>query len=149
MEKDFRPMLEELNGRWLPAVLTGTAPLAGDGFLQSVARTIEDLGWRPVSAGDGSAFGIDLAIPHPARSGFAIGIECDSADHPLLRRPFAREVWRASVMRRSIPAIHRISSRNWYHARTIEVARLRSAIQHAVHEVPELRSVSETERGIQ
>jgi primosomal replication protein N'' len=128
---------------------TRTAPLAGDGFLQSVARTIEDLGWRPVSAGDGSAFGIDLAIPHPVRSGFAIGIECDSADHPLLRRPFAREVWRASVMRRSIPAIHRISSRNWYHARTVEVARLRNAIQHALHEVPEARSVSETERGIQ
>lgn len=28
MEKDFRPMVEELNARWLPAVLSGTAPLA-------------------------------------------------------------------------------------------------------------------------
>lgn len=34
MEKDFRPMLEELNGRWLPAVLSGTAPLAEVALVQ-------------------------------------------------------------------------------------------------------------------
>ncbi len=104
----------------------------GDALVRSVAAAIEELGWTPVYAGDGSAFGIDLAIPHPERGGFGIGIECDAAEHPLLRRPYAREVWRPGVMRRSLPAIHRISSRNWYHDRAAEIAQLRKAVEAAM-----------------
>jgi primosomal replication protein N'' len=104
----------------------------GDALVQSVAAAIEDLGWTAVRAGDGSAFGIDLAIPHPEHGGFGIGIECNAADHVLLRRAHAREVWRPSVMRRSLPAIHRISGRNWYHQREEEIARLRKAVETAM-----------------
>lgn len=104
----------------------------GDALVKSVAAAIKELGWTPVYAGDGSAFGIDLAIPHPERGGFGIGIECDAVEHPLLRRPYAREVWRPGVMRRSLPAIHRISSRNWYHDRAAEIARLRNTVEAAM-----------------
>lgn len=41
MEKDFRPMLEELNGRWLPAVLSGTAPLADAALVREELTTTE------------------------------------------------------------------------------------------------------------
>ncbi len=104
----------------------------GDAFVRSVATTIEAMGFTLVQAGDGSAFGIDLAIPHPRKGGFGIGIECDAADHPLLTRPHAREVWRPAVMRRSLPAIHRISCRGWYHDREQEVGRLRAAVEAAL-----------------
>ena len=106
--------------------------VAGDAFVHSVAAAIKDLGWSPVHAGDDSAFGIDLAVPHPEHGGFGIGIECDAAEHPLLGRAYAREVWRPGVMRRSLPAIHRISSRNWYHRRSDEIGRLRKAVEAAM-----------------
>lgn len=57
MEKDFRPMLEELNGRWLPAVLTGTAPLA------EVALVQEELTAGEIDVTVMDVYSIDETIP--------------------------------------------------------------------------------------
>lgn len=56
MEKDFRPMVEELNGRWLPAVLSGTAPLA------EVALVREDLTATEVDVTVMEVYSIDESI---------------------------------------------------------------------------------------
>ncbi|MEQ1611437.1 MAG: AAA domain-containing protein [Hyphomicrobiaceae bacterium] len=103
-----------------------------DGLATSVAAYVRSLGIDPTPANDGSAFGIDFAIRHPRRGTYGIGIECDGHLHPILTRARAREIWRRSVMRKSIPVIHRVSLRGWYHDRASEQARLRNAIEQAL-----------------
>ena len=45
-----------------------------DGFSQSVAAYVSSLGFTPVPANDGSAFGVDFAIAHPTHGTYGIGI---------------------------------------------------------------------------
>ena len=103
-----------------------------DGLATSVASYVRSLGVEPTPANDGSAFGIDFAIRHPQRGTYGIGIECDGHMHPILSRARAREIWRRGVMRKSIPVIHRVSLRGWYHDRAGEQSRLRTAIEQAL-----------------
>ena len=103
-----------------------------DGMATSVAAYVRSLGVEPMPANDGSAFGIDIAILHPRRGTYGIGIECDGHPHAILARARAREIWRRSVMHKSIPVIHRVSLRGWYHDRAGEQARLRTAIEQAL-----------------
>jgi primosomal replication protein N'' len=93
---------------------------------------VRSLGVEPTPANDGSAFGIDFAIRHPKSGTYGIGIECDGHTHPILSRARAREIWRRGVMRKSIPVIHRVSLRGWYHDRAAEQSRLRTAIEQAL-----------------
>jgi hypothetical protein len=103
-----------------------------DGFAQSVASYVASLGVTPVPANDGSAFGIDFAIPHPFHGTYGIGIECEGHSHPILTRARAREIWRRAEIQKSIPVIHRVALRGWYHDRAGEQSRLRQAIAQAV-----------------
>jgi primosomal replication protein N'' len=103
-----------------------------DGFVQSVASFVGSLGYSPVPAAEGDAFGIDFAV-EDARTGlFGIGIECDAPRHELLERARAREIWRPAVLRRAIPAIHRVSSYAWYHRPEEERNRLNMALRAAL-----------------
>ena len=99
-------------------------------FVDEVADFLRSLGYEPVAAG-GDAFGVDYALVDPATGHFALGIECDSPHHSVLNSARARELWRPSVLRTIIPALHRVSSRAWYHSRAEEEARLRTAVQSA------------------
>jgi len=103
-----------------------------DGFHESVAAEIRKLGWQPFYAHEDGAFGLDFAIEDPRTGLYGIGIECDAPRHPLLARARAREMWRPSVLRRSIPAIHRVSSHRWYHESDLERARLQDAVRLAM-----------------
>jgi len=103
-----------------------------DGFASSVASYVDTLGVTPELANDRSAFGLDFAIRHPQRGTYGIGIECEGHRHAILARARAREIWRRSEMRKSIPVIHRVSLRGWYHDRAAEQSRLRSAIEQAL-----------------
>lgn len=107
---------------------------AHDGFLSSVQHYLESLGLRPTRASDGSAFGIDFAIGHPTLGTYGLGIECGAHRHPMLTHARAREIWRRGVMQKSIPVIHRISLRGWYHSRQTEQARLQRAIEMALRQ---------------
>jgi primosomal replication protein N'' len=111
---------------------SGSSRVALDGLGSSVAEYIRSLGIEPTPANDGSAFGIDFAILHPRQGTYGIGIECDGHRHPILARARAREIWRRGVMRKSIPVIHRVSLRGWYHDRRAEQSRLRNAIEQAL-----------------
>lgn len=103
-----------------------------DGFGRMVAAFVSGLGYVPVPAGDGGAFGIDYAIEHPRTRLFGIGIECDSPKHPLLATGRAREIWRPDVLRKAVPVIHRVLSRGWYRNREAEKSRLAQAISTAL-----------------
>lgn len=105
-----------------------------DGFQASVAAEIRKLGWEPFHAHDDGAFGLDFAIEDPRTGLYGIGIECDAPRHPLLANARAREMWRPTVLRRSIPAIHRVSSHRWHSEPALERARLRDAVREAMGE---------------
>jgi primosomal replication protein N'' len=100
-----------------------------DGFANDVLQYIHSLGFAPVSAQEGDAFGMDFAIADPGTGLYAIGIECDAPRHALLLRARAREIWRPSVLRRAIPRLHRVSSQAWYHNGDEERKRLKVAIE--------------------
>jgi hypothetical protein len=103
-----------------------------DGFQAAVAQFIETLGWRPVVVRDSSPFGLDFAIEDPRTGLYGIGIDCDAPLHRLLAHARAREMWRPSVLKRSIPYVHRVSSNRWYHEPQEEQQRLRTAIERAL-----------------
>jgi hypothetical protein len=103
-----------------------------DGFQASVADEIRKLGWEPYHAHEDGAFGLDFAIEDPRTGLYGIGIECDAPRHPLLANARARDMWRPSVLRRSIPTIHRVSSHRWYHEPALERARLQDAVRRAM-----------------
>jgi primosomal replication protein N'' len=103
-----------------------------DGFTRSVSSYLRSIGVTPEPANDGTAFGIDFAIRDPKRGNYGIGIECDGPRHAILMRARAHEIWRRSEMQKSIPVIHRVSMRGWYHERNAEQLRLRSAIAQAL-----------------
>lgn len=126
-----RHLLRSLNGQD-----TGHTPQRGrtetaSRFVDEVATFIRHLGHEPVPA-QGDAFGLDFAITHPGTGHFGLGIECDSHHHPVLASARARELWRPSVLASSVGHIHRISSRAWYHNRSDEQQRLRTAVERAL-----------------
>ncbi|MCD9127658.1 AAA domain-containing protein [Luteimonas fraxinea] len=104
----------------------------GDGFTVAVAAYIRTLGWEPVAANEGDIFGLDFAIEDPGTRLYAIGIECDSPRHPLLRHARAREIWRREVLRRSVPHLHRVSSQGWHRDGDAERQTLKQAIETAL-----------------
>jgi primosomal replication protein N'' len=105
-----------------------------DGFQAAVADFVRDLGWPITRVPDNGAFALDFAIEDPRTGQFGLGIECDAPEHPLLATARAREMWRPSVLRRSIPVVHRVSSHGWYHDPDEERALLRGAIAGAFAE---------------
>ena len=104
-----------------------------DGFTRSVEQYVRSLGFEPIVANDGDAFGVDFAVENPRTGLFTIGIECDAPRHPLLQRARAREIWRPSVLKSSIGCVHRVSSHDWFHRPDDERARLATAIRAALN----------------
>lgn len=103
-----------------------------DGFIRSVAEFIRRLGHVPHAVAQQDAFALDFAIENPAGEGYALGIECDSPQHPLLRHARAREIWRPSMLTQTIPHLHRISALHWYRDRQAAQSALRQAIEHSL-----------------
>ncbi|WP_447753274.1 AAA domain-containing protein [Sphingopyxis fribergensis] len=117
-----------------PADSDTSARFGVDGLDTLIAEEIRALGWEPVRVGDVGAFGLDFAIEDPRTGLYGIAIECDAPRHRLLETARAREIWRAQVLRRSIPVIHRVSSHRWFDEPEIEKGRLRQAIVRALGE---------------
>jgi hypothetical protein len=105
-----------------------------DGFQEAVAEFIRGFGWTPENVSDPGAFGVDLAIIDRRTGLYGIGIECDAPQHRLLRSARARELWRPRVLSGTMPYLHRVSSRAWYHDRASEQERLKQAIERALGE---------------
>src|SRR5262249_14300519 len=68
----------------------------GDGFVESIASYLHELGYKVIRANDGDAFGVDLAIEDPRTGQFGLVIECDSPrdSYGHLSSARAREGWR-------------------------------------------------------
>jgi primosomal replication protein N'' len=103
-----------------------------DGFQAAVAQFIRTLGWEPESDRHEGPFEVDFKIVDPHTGLYGIGIDCDAPRHGLLAHARAREMWRPSVLIRSIPAVHRVSSHRWYHDPRDEQERLRIALERAL-----------------
>jgi len=125
-----------LLGRLTPEQRRSAGPARDveDGLEQAVAAELRSLGWEATQVQEDGAFGLDFAIEDPRTGLFGIGIECDAPRHRLLEGARAREMWRPSVLRRSVPVIHRVSSHRWFHEPERERERLRAAVVAAMGE---------------
>ncbi len=92
-----------------------------------VAEFLRQHGHQPVTGSDVDAFALDLALVDARTGLFGLGIECDPPRHELLTAARARELWRPRVLQRSVPRLHRVWSRGWYHQREMEQRRLLEA----------------------
>lgn len=101
-------------------------------FVDRIADHIRSLGHEVETVPADDAFGFDLAVRHPDTGLFALGVECDSPRHPDLIHARDREVWRPSVLRASVPGIHRVWSRLWLAEEAKEKVRLEKAIREAL-----------------
>jgi hypothetical protein len=122
-------LLSKLN----PRVEESAVCAASDGFVTDVSTFVQELGFQAIhGADDHGAFGLDLAVVNPVNGLFGLGIECDAPRHHLLKRAYHREVWRQSVLQRSIKKVHRVSSRHWYHDKQRQKKLLKRAIEEAM-----------------
>jgi len=128
--KNGRSLLDRMVTERTSSRIRGEAEL--DGFASSVAEYLSELGLTPDRVNDGSAFGLDFALANPATSLYGLGIECDAPRHKILDTARAREVWRPSVLSRSIPLIHRVSCYGWYHNRAEEKQRLLTSLRQSI-----------------
>lgn len=103
-----------------------------DGFKNTVKDFVESLGYQTVEDSDNSVFYMDLAIKDKQNGHFILGIECDAPHNELLKRARFRELWRPSVLRRSIPHIYRTTSYEWLEHTDSEQLKLKNAIEMAL-----------------
>jgi len=96
-------------------------------FAVEVAESLRRDGHHPVAGADVDAFALDLALVDSRTGLFGLGIECDPPRHELLTAARARELWRPRVLQRSVPRLHRVWSRAWYHDHDAEERRLLDA----------------------
>jgi primosomal replication protein N'' len=108
---------------------------ASDAFVDAVAEFVSGLGYEPVRANDGDTFGVDLAVVDRRTGQFGLAIECDSPwdRQGHLQTARARELWRPSVIRRAIPATHRVWSQAWFRTTADEQRRLTEALEAALN----------------
>ena len=119
--------------RLSPERTNGGSTQLGDGFVESVASYLYELGYKAIHANDGDAFGVDLAVEDPRTGQFGLAIECDSPrdTYGQLSSARAREIWRPNVIKRAIPVVYRISSHGWYHTNEEERRLLRVVVERA------------------
>jgi len=72
---------------------------------------------------------IDLAVRHPRRSGYLLGIECDGATYHSARSARDRDRLRQQVLERLEWKIYRIWSTDWFHNPDGEMQRLLAHMQ--------------------
>lgn len=121
-----------LLGRFAQVRQAGASSETRDPFVTAVAKFIRERGHETVTVSDGDAFALDLAIVDPSTGLFGLAIECDAPHHEKLSVARMREIWRADMLRRGIPQVHRILSRDWYHDQAAEGRRLAAAIMQAI-----------------
>ena len=101
-----------------------------DGLLDDVETFIRSLNLSYSRHSGSGVFTLDFTIEDPSTKLYCIGIECDAPIHPLLSNARYRNIWRQSVLSRTIPHIFRLSSRNWYENNDHEKQRLQHYIEN-------------------
>jgi very-short-patch-repair endonuclease len=77
---------------------------------------------------------IDLAIKHPKRTGYLLGVECDGATYHSSRSARDRDRLRQEVLERLRWNIYRIWSTDWFQNPEEELQRLLAHIEKLLRE---------------
>ncbi len=99
---------------------------------ESIAAAIRQMGYEVVCQVGCAGYRIDLGIVDPMNpKRYIIGIECDGATYHSSHSARDRDHLRQSVLENMGWCIYRIWSPDWVHQRSIEVAKLKDAIEAA------------------
>jgi very-short-patch-repair endonuclease len=83
-------------------------------FEELVRDRLQEKGYEVVPQVGVAGYFIDLAVKHPKRSGFVLGIECDGASYHSSRSARDRDRIRQQVLERLKWNIYRIWSTDWF-----------------------------------
>lgn len=133
--REFRAYLEyAFHGR-VSDTGTPTSRSPDSPFELAVIAHIERMGYRCEPQIGVAGFFIDIGVVHPDRDGeFVLGIECDGATYHSSPSVRDRDRLRQEILERKGWSIHRIWSTSWFHARSIELDRLKDRIEQAILE---------------
>ncbi|MGC1495433.1 MAG: DUF3320 domain-containing protein [Sulfitobacter sp.] len=110
-----------------------TGEAADSPFEEDVARVISSMGYKADLQVGSAGFRIDIGVRHPDRDGqYILAVECDGATYHSAIWARERDRLRQDVLEGFGWRFHRIWSTDWFHNRSVEVERLRSALEKAV-----------------
>jgi len=109
-------------GRLEVGTSTGREP--DSEFEELVRDRLRENGFDVVSQVGVAGYFIDLAVKHPNRSGYLLGIECDGASYHSSRSARDRDRLRQQVLERLQWNIYRIWSTDWFQNPREELQRL-------------------------
>jgi len=93
-------------------------------FERLVLARLREKGFEVTPQVGVAGYFIDLAVKHPHRSGYLLGIECDGATYHSARSARDRDRLRQQVLERLQWNIYRIWSTDWFHNPEEEMRRL-------------------------
>jgi very-short-patch-repair endonuclease len=103
-------------------------------FEELVRDRLQDKGFNVVSQVGVAGYFIDLAVKHPKRSGFVLGIECDGASYHSTRSARDRDRLRQQVLERLQWNVYRIWSTDWFQNPAQELRRLLTHLDRLINE---------------
>ena len=110
------------NGKLEPGETSGRLP--DSDFEELVRDRLHERGFEVVPQVGVAGYFIDLAVKHPKRSGYLLGIECDGATYHSSRSARDRDRLRQEVLERLKWNIYRIWSTDWFQNPEEELRRL-------------------------
>jgi len=114
-------------GRLETGETTGREP--DSEFEEFVRDRLREKGFDVVSQVGVAGYFIDLAVKHPKRSGYLLGIECDGASYHSSRSARDRDRLRQQVLERLKWNIYRIWSTDWFQNPEEELRRLLGCLE--------------------
>jgi very-short-patch-repair endonuclease len=104
-------------------------------FEELVRDRLQEKGFEVVPQVGVAGYFIDLAVKHPKRSGFVLGIECDGAGYHSSRSARDRDRLRQQVLERLQWNIYRVWSTDWFQNPAQEFRKLLTHLDRLVSEV--------------
>jgi very-short-patch-repair endonuclease len=126
------------SGRLEGGIISGREP--DSEFEELVRDRLRERGYEVVSQVGVAGYFLDLAVKHPKRSGFILGIECDGASYHSSRSARDRDRLRQLVLESRGWNIYRIWSTDWFQNSQEELRRLLSHLDRLAREEPSVRS---------
>src|SRR5262245_48665996 len=84
-----------------------------DALVHNVQSILEEAGYKTDLMPIHDAFSVDLAVLHPEKKLYSLGVEFDGPRHHVLNSAKARDIWRPKLLERSGMQVHRIYSAAW------------------------------------
>jgi very-short-patch-repair endonuclease len=103
-------------------------------FEEFVRDRLREKGFEVIPQVGVAGYFIDLAVKHPNRSGFVLGIECDGAGYHSSRSARDRDRLRQQVLERLQWNIYRIWSTDWFQNPKEELQRLLRHLEQLIRD---------------